>query len=68
MVPVVDRRAVLQPDAATVREKRLVERAQVVATAVDVLASGGLAGIAVAFEGRDDGVVSRLPVRAGSRR
>jgi hypothetical protein len=48
--------AVLQLDAAAVREQPLVERAQVIAPAVEELAPGGLAGVATRFERRDDRV------------
>ena len=44
----------LQRDAAAVRAQQLVERAQALGAAVDVLAARGLTGVAVRFEGRDD--------------
>jgi hypothetical protein len=47
--------AVLQRDAAAVREKQLVERDQVVAAAVDVRAAGGLADVGVGLKGRNCG-------------
>ena len=53
---VVDEGAVLQRDAAAVREEQLVEGAQTVRAAVDVLAARRLAHVAVGLERRDDRV------------
>jgi hypothetical protein len=53
---VVDHCAVLQRDAAAVREQPLVEGAQPVEIFVDVLAARGFAGIAVGFKRGDDPV------------
>src|SRR3954466_8547864 len=51
--PVVDDRAGFQRDAA-VGEQPLVEGPQALRTVVDVLAAGGLAGVAVGLERRDN--------------
>ena len=54
--PVVDHSAVLERNAAAVREKVLVELAQAVGSPVNVCASGGLARVAVGLERRHDRV------------
>src|SRR5450755_1829344 len=53
---VVGDRAVLEPDAATVREEQLVERAQLVLAAMDVRPAGRLADVRVGLERRRGGL------------